>query len=130
VPFITFFLLIDAKHSINGMIQACPSRYVEQILYLISEIDSSLGNYLRGILIEAVAVTVAAFIGLLALDINHSFAIAILTGLSSFVPYLDAAIGATVGRVAALIQFGTMASVLKVLILFAGIRFTDDWLVQ
>lgn len=130
VPFITFFLLLDAKHSINGMIQACPSRYVEQVLYLISEIDSSLGNYLRGILIEAAAVTFAAFVGLLALDINHAFAIAVLTGLSSFVPYLGAAIGAAVGGLAALIQFGTMGPVFQVLLLFMGIRFADDWLLQ
>ena len=130
VPFISFYLLVDANKSISGMIQACPSRYVEQALYLISEIDTSLGNYLRGILIEASAVTLGAYIGLLLLGIDHSVAIAAMAGLSSFVPYLGAAIGAVVGGTAAVFQFGTFTAGLKVVALFGAIRFVDDWLLQ
>lgn len=130
VPFITFFFLMDGNRGISGMIQACPSRYVEQALYLISEIDTSLGNYLRGIIIEAMIVTFIAYIGLLWLGIDHSLAISIMTGVSSFAPYLGAVIGATVGGVAAMLQFGTLMGGLKVVALFAGIRFVDDWLLQ
>jgi len=130
VPFITFFFLLDSKRSISGMIQSCPSRYVEQALYLMSEIDTSLGNYLRGIMLEAMAVAAASYVGLLLLGLDHALAIAALTGLSSFVPYLGAVIGATVGGCAALLQFGTFAAAVKVVLLFAGIRFVDDWLLQ
>ncbi|MBI4421288.1 MAG: radical SAM protein, partial [Gemmatimonadetes bacterium] len=49
-------LLSDGSSAIDGFIQACPSRYVEQALHLISEVDSSLGSYLRGIVLEALAI--------------------------------------------------------------------------
>src|SRR5581483_10208149 len=49
VPFITFYMLMDSSRIIRHAIQACPSRYVEQALHLLCEIDSSLGNYLRGV---------------------------------------------------------------------------------
>lgn len=130
VPFISFFLLIDANKTIAGMIQACPSRLVEQALYLISEIDTSLGNYLRGIIIESIVVAVLAYIGLFFLGVNHAIAISSLAGLSCFVPYLGAIIGAVVGAATAMVQFGDIVPGLQVIALFGGIRFIDDWFLQ
>lgn len=130
VPFITFFLLVDANKTVAGMIQACPSRLVEQALYLISEIDTSLGNYLRGIIIESIVVALMAYIGLSFLGVGHGMAISALAGMSCFVPYLGAVIGAIVGAATAVVQFGDIVPGLKVIALFAGIRFIDDWLLQ
>lgn len=130
VPFISFFFVLESKNSVTRMIQACPSRYVEQALYLLAEIDTSLGNYLRGILLEAFAVGMLAYAGLWMLGLSHTGQIAVLAGVSSFVPYLGAAVGAAVGAVAALIQFGTLGAAMKVILLFAGVRFIDDWFLQ
>ncbi|MBI4377341.1 MAG: AI-2E family transporter [Elusimicrobia bacterium] len=130
VPFISFFLMVDGPRSIGRMIQSCPSRYVEQVLHLISEIDTSLGNYLRGLIVIAAAITVTSFIGLLALGVDQALAIALLSGLSSFVPYLGAIVGALVGGLMAAFQFGTAAAGLKVVALFIGIRLADEFLLQ
>ncbi|HAM37025.1 MAG TPA: hypothetical protein DEB40_03815 [Elusimicrobia bacterium] len=130
VPFITFFLLLDGPDLITALIQACPSRYVEQALHLISEIDSSLGNYLRGILIVALAITVISYLGLLVMGIKGALAIALLSGVSSFVPYLGAIMGAMVGGTAAFLQTGTLMAGLKVVLLFFGIRLADEAFLQ
>jgi len=130
VPFITFFLLLDGPVLIARLIQAAPSRYVEQALHLLNEIDASLGHYLRGILIVALAITAASYLGLLALGVNGALAIAVLSGVSSFVPYLGAVVGALVGGIAAFIQFGTFPAFLKVVLLFTGIRLADEALLQ
>lgn len=130
VPFITFFLLLDGPDIISGLIQACPSRYVEQALHLISEIDTSLGKYLRGILIVALAITAASVVGLWALGVNYALAIAILCGVSSFVPYLGAIMGALVGGGVAFFQFGTFTAFLKVVLLFCLIRLADEAFLQ
>lgn len=130
VPFITFFLLLDGHKSIERLIQACPSRYVEQALYLLSEIETSMGNYLRGLFIIVIAISVASFIGLVSLGVEHSLAIALLSGLSSVVPYLGAVIGAVVGGTAATYQFGSLFAGLKVVVLFTGIRLADEAFVQ
>ncbi|MDD5628547.1 MAG: AI-2E family transporter [Elusimicrobia bacterium] len=130
VPFITFFLLLDGPLIISTTIQAAPSRYVEQALHLLNAIDASLGHYLRGILIVALSITAASYVGLLALGLHAALSIAILAGVSSFVPYLGAVVGALVGGAAAVIQFGTVEASLKVVALFVGIRLADEALLQ
>ncbi len=130
VPFITFFLLLDGTKSIEAAIQAAPSRYVEQSLHLLSEVDNSLGNYLRGIIIVALAITAASFVGLTAMGVNYALAISVLSGVSSFVPYLGAIMGALVGGAVAFFQFHSLAAGFKVVVLFFGIRLADEAFLQ
>jgi predicted PurR-regulated permease PerM len=130
VPFITFFLLLDSGSNVESMIQALPSRLVEQALHLLAEIDTSLGNYLRGLILVALAITAASFVGLVVLGVDQALWIALLSGISSFVPYLGAIIGALVGGLMASFQFGTALAGLKVVALFTGIRLADELVLQ
>ncbi len=130
VPFIGFFFLLDGPDGVEGLIQATPSRYVEQTIHLLSEIDTALGNYLRGIIIVAVAIAVSSYVGLLLLGVDNALAISILSGASSFVPYLGAVVGILVGGAMAFYQFGTFAAVAKVALLFVGIRLADEIFLQ
>jgi predicted PurR-regulated permease PerM len=130
IPFISFFLLIDGPTSVDRLIQVIPARYVEQALHLLSEIDTSLGNYLRGIIIEALAVAAVSYAGLWALGVNQALAIAVLAGFGNFVPYLGPILGGVVGGLAAALQFGSAEAGLKVVLLFLVIRLSDDTLLQ
>jgi predicted PurR-regulated permease PerM len=130
IPFIGFFALLDGPNSITGMIQRCPSRYVEQMMHLSSEIDRSLGAYLRGLVIIALAIAAASYVGLKLLGVNQAFWISVLAGVTSFVPYLGAIVGMVVGGLAAAFQFGTMAAGLKVVLLFLVIRLADEIILQ
>ncbi|HBE87609.1 MAG TPA: hypothetical protein DDW67_00500 [Elusimicrobia bacterium] len=130
VPFITFFILLGGSGIIDYLLDHIPSRHSEIVLHVTSRIDESLGNYLRGILTEAFIIFLIAFSGLVLLGINYSSAIAIIIGFSSLVPYLGAFVGAALASVVAYFQFGTFLAVFNVLMLFAGIRFFDDWFLQ
>jgi predicted PurR-regulated permease PerM len=130
VPFIGFFFLMDSTDGLDGLVQATPSRYVEQTIHLMSEIDTALGNYLRGLIIVAIAIGTATFFGLTLLGVENAFAISILCGITSVVPYMGVVIGIIVGGGMALIQFGTFLAAGKVLALFVGIRLADEILLQ
>jgi predicted PurR-regulated permease PerM len=130
VPFIGFFFLLDGPDGFDHLIQAAPSRYVEQAIHLMGEIDTSLGNYLRGILIVAAAITTISFVGLFAMGVDNAFAIAVLSGVSSFVPYMGAVVGILVGGGMAWYQFGTLWAGVKVAMLFIGIRMADEAFLQ
>jgi len=130
VPFITFFLLLDSKNGLQHLIQVCPSRYVEQALHILSEIDTSLGNYIRGILIIATTIGIASYIGLKILVIDYALAVSTLAGLSSFIPYLGAVMGAAVGALVAFFQYQGVKMPLYVVLLFTGIRLADEAVVQ
>ncbi len=130
VPFIGFFFLLDAPDGVENAIQILPSRYVEQAIHLLSEIDSALGNYLRGILIVAAAIALTSFVGLVILGVDNAIVIAALSGASSFIPYLGAIVGALVGGGMAFYQFGTLSAAMKVVALFVGIRLADEIFLQ
>jgi predicted PurR-regulated permease PerM len=130
VPFITFFLLMDSKRILQNAIQVCPSRYVEQALHLLSEIDTSLGNYIRGLLIISSVIGVSSYIGLVLLEVDYALGVATLAGLSSFIPYLGAIIGAVVGALVAFFQYHNFTMPIYVVVLFLGIRIADEAFVQ
>jgi len=130
VPFITFFILLDSLKLLRRIVQLCPSRYVEQTLHLCSEIDTSLGNYIRGILIVALAIGAASYIGLKVLRVDYALAIAALSGIASFIPYLGAILGMVVGALVAFFQYHDFMIPFQVVILFVGIRLGDEAFVQ
>jgi len=130
VPFIGFFFLYDGPEGFEGLIQALPSRYVEQTIHLTGEIDKALGNYLRGIIIVAVAIGLASYAGLFLLGVDNAFAISVLSGISSFVPYMGVVIGILIGGGMAFYQFGTFSALGKVILLFLGIRLADEILLE
>lgn len=130
VPFITFFLLLDSKKLLQTLIQSLPSRYVEQALHLASEIDSALGNYIRGILIVALAVGTASYVGLKCLKVDYALAIATLCGIASFIPYFGAVLGMAVGGLVAFFQYKSAWVAGQVVLLFLGIRLADEAFIQ
>jgi len=130
VPFITFFILMDSKNLLEEAIQACPSRYVEQVLHVVSELDTALGNYIRGILIIASVIGVASYAGLIFIRVDYALAIAALSGLASFIPYFGALLGMVVGALVAFFQYYNYVVPMRVVILFILIRLGDEAFVQ
>lgn len=130
VPFIGFFFLMDGPGGIEGLIQSCPSRLVEQAIHLLSEIDTALGNYLRGLIIVATIILIVSFLGLITLGVDNALIIAAISAAASVVPYFGLAMGILVGGSMAFYQFGTVMAALKVALLFVGIRVVEETLIQ
>lgn len=130
IPFVSFFILIKGSDLLDVIVEHIPSRYVEIIYHVISRIDNTLGNYLRGIITEAFIVFLLAFFGLFFININYFSILAVIVGFSSIVPYLGAFVGVVISSTIAYLQYGNVYVVLKVVILFGIIRFIDDWFLQ
>ncbi|MCX7905380.1 MAG: AI-2E family transporter [Elusimicrobiales bacterium] len=130
VPFISFFILIKGTRILDILVENIPSRYVEVVFHIVSRVDHSLGNYLRGIITDALILSFIAFFGLFFMNINYYSVIAMLVGISCLVPYVGAFVGAFVSCIIAFLQYGTFYSVLKVLLFFVFLRFIDDWFIQ
>jgi predicted PurR-regulated permease PerM len=130
VPFITFFLMAEGPQLLQGALDFCPSRYIEMVLGIVCEIEESLGNYVRGILLEAVAVGGLTFVGLAALGVNYSVYLGLLVAVANLVPYAGPVVGALSAGVVAAIQFKSGNAVLSVVLLFVAVKFIDDWVFQ
>jgi predicted PurR-regulated permease PerM len=130
IPFIGFFFLLDGPDGVGGLIQACPSRLVEQAIHLLSEIDTALGNYLRGLIIVATVIFIISFLGLIALGVDNALIIAAISAVSSVVPYFGLVMGIVVGGAMAFYQFGAPMAAVKVALLFLAIRGLEETLIQ
>jgi len=130
VPFIGFFFLLDGVDGYEELIQRIPSRYVEQAIHLTAQIDTALGNYLRGLIIVAIAIGTATFVGLAIMGVDNAVAISLLCGVSSLVPYMGVVVGMIVGGGMAWIQFGSFMAAAKVIALFFMIRIGDEIFLQ
>jgi predicted PurR-regulated permease PerM len=119
LPVALFFFLRDWHRFIRLIADLIPRRLYPDVAAIGREIDSVLGEFLRGQLSVMVALSVIYGIGISIVGLDGALSIGLLSGMLSFVPYLGFAVGLLLGTFAAVTQFQTMSAVLGVWIVFA-----------
>lgn len=130
VLMLIFFMLLSGGKTVNTIVEVTPSSYVETILSVFYEIDSVLGKFIRGQLIEAGFVGVMSFIVLSIFNVNFALIIAIVAGFANMVPYLGPFVGLSLAVVVGLVQYQSFIIVLKIVPAFLLIQFLDNNLIQ
>lgn len=130
IPFVTYFALVQGPSLIQEFVEVCPNRHLEKALSLLGKIDEALGNYLRGMFLEAVAVGAVTWLGLLFLGVHYAWQIGLATGVANVVPYLGPICGGVLGASVAYAQFHTLGAAGDVLLLAAAVRLLDDSVFQ
>ncbi|MFW6254649.1 MAG: AI-2E family transporter [Chitinivibrionales bacterium] len=87
VPIVTFFFLTDGHLIHKTALRAIPNRYFEMFVLLFHRITDSLKFFIRGQLIDALAV------GLKIIGVPYAFVIGIVAGIGNLIPYLGPVIG-------------------------------------
>jgi predicted PurR-regulated permease PerM len=89
-PLIFPFLLWDTGNIKRGLLRAVPNRLFEPTLAVLADVDTALGNYVRGIFLEccALGLTVIVFTTIVGVPLQWAIAIGIFTGASNVVPYM------------------------------------------
>ncbi len=100
-PLVFLFLLRDTGEIKRGLLSVVPNRLLEPALTVLADLDRALGDYLRGIFLECVALGFTAMLLLAIVGVSPRWAIAIgiFTGASNVVPYMGSA-AALVGGLA------------------------------
>lgn len=130
IPFISFFVMMSGPALVRRAFDCCPSNQVERLLHLMWALDESIGNYLRGIIVEAGAVALLTFIGLKIVGLKFAFWLALLSGVSNLIPYMGPVVGGAAGIIIAIAQFDTLGPVAQVVAVFAAVQFIDNWILQ
>lgn len=130
IPMLVLFMLVRGGKSVKAIVELVPSRYVETMLSVIYEMDSVLGKFIRGQLIEALFVGTMSCIVLSALGVNYALLIGVTAGVANMIPYMGPAIGLTLASIIALVQFQSAAILIKLIPSFLVIQFLDNNLVQ
>lgn len=130
VPFILFFFLIQGPDMFKRAVTFIPNRYFETSIHLLYKISTQLGNYLRGILIEAGVVGGLSAGFLLLIGVDYALIIASVAGLCNLIPYLGPISGAIPAVIVFYMKMKTINSVFLIIGTFALIQFIDNMLVQ
>lgn len=129
VPFITFFLLLESRSIKKYLISLVPNRYFEVSLNFLYRMDSQIGNYLGGMIIECFIIGTLSATGLYILNVNYFLFIGVVAGVVNVVPYLGPLIGSSLAIIVTLLESGNLTDVFQVIILFLVIRLIDDLLI-
>jgi len=93
VPVITFFFLLDGHIIQKAFLRMIPNRYFEMFVVLIHNIARALQQFIRGQLIDALAVGVLTSIGMAAIGMPSFLIIGLIAGVGNLIPYLGPIIG-------------------------------------
>jgi predicted PurR-regulated permease PerM len=130
IPFLTFFILKDARSLKKNIVAKIPNRYFEMSLSLIHKATLQLGRFIRGQLLDATIVGIMAMIALSLLNLRYALFIGALAGMANLIPFLGPIIGGIPAIVISIIDTGSFSGVLPIIVAFAVIKLIDDVIVQ
>ncbi|MCZ6601637.1 MAG: AI-2E family transporter, partial [Planctomycetota bacterium] len=88
VPVYTFFLLLSLGNIRKTLSEHLPGAYRDRILVVTAKIDRSVSAFFRGRLMICLAKGLLIAIGLWICDVRFAFAIGLLSGVGSLIPFL------------------------------------------
>jgi len=130
IPMLVFFMLLGGSSWINLIVDIVPSDFVESILSIFYEIDSMLGKFIRGQLIEAGFIAVMVTIVMSFFNINFALLIGIGSGIANFIPYFGSITGTVLACLIGIFQYQDVFIILKIIPSFIIIQFIDNHAVQ
>ncbi len=124
IPVLVFFFLKDKVVLIRWFSQYLP-RDRALVTSVWQEVDSQIGNYIRGKVLEILIVWIATYIVFSLLGLPFVMLVSMLVGFSVLIPYIGAAVATIPVALAALFAFGLSAPFWYVLIAYAIIQALD-----
>jgi predicted PurR-regulated permease PerM len=90
---IAFFFVVEGREIKKFFVSLMPNRYFEMILMILHQVNTQLGGYLRGQIIDCSIMATIYITGLSLLDVKGAVAIGIFAGIANAIPYLAPIIG-------------------------------------
>lgn len=119
IPVVTFYLMRDWNIVIANTRQLIPRKLQPSIFRFTKEADAVLSAFFRGQLLVMLSLGIIYSVGLTLIGLQVGIVIGLIAGLVSIVPYLGLIVGLTAAVIAALVQFGTLSSIVWVCVVFA-----------
>jgi len=118
IPVVLFYLLLDWHQVVARIAGAVPRRWIGSVAGMAREVDSLLGQYLRGQLLVMVVLAVYYSAGLSIAGFDVALPVGIITGLLVFIPYLGFGLGLVLALIAAVLQFSDWSGLVAVAVIY------------
>ncbi|KIH76693.1 putative permease [Geoalkalibacter ferrihydriticus] len=124
MPILVFFFLKDKDRILHWM-----QGFLPQERTLVStvwrEVNSQIGNYIRGKILEILIVWIVSGVTFWLLNLNYAMLLGFLVGISVLIPYVGAAVVTLPVALVASFQWGFDQQFFYVLIAYAIIQLLD-----
>lgn len=124
MPILVFFFLKD-KAQILGWFGRYLPRNRGLAMSVWHEVDTQIGNYVRGKVLEILIVWIVTYVTFALLGVPFALLISMLVGFSVLIPYIGAAVVTIPVAIVAFIEFGFTMHFAWVLIAYAIIQLLD-----
>jgi predicted PurR-regulated permease PerM len=104
-PVIAFFLLLDWDRMVAKIDEWTPRPHRDTVRALLGEIDTVIGNFLRGQSLSCLILGTFYAVSLSIIGLNFGVLIGLVCGLLSFIPYVGAFTGFLLAGTVATAQF-------------------------
>ncbi|MBW7862342.1 MAG: AI-2E family transporter [Rhodocyclaceae bacterium] len=124
VPLLVFFMLKDKAEIVSWFLLFLPrERHLVNAVW--ADVDTGIGNYVRGKFIEILIVWVVTYVAFAMLGLPYAMLLSLAVGLSVVVPYVGAAVVTIPVAAVAYFEFGLAPAFWYVLAAYGVIQFLD-----
>jgi predicted PurR-regulated permease PerM len=88
IPIYTFLILLYKTHFILFLSKLFRKEYHPKLQEILTQIKGAVQNYISGLIIEMIAVSILTSIGLYLIGIQYAVLLGIVTGILNLIPYL------------------------------------------
>ncbi|WP_159881216.1 AI-2E family transporter [Paenibacillus puerhi] len=94
IPFVSFYMLKDFHLLEKTTLAIVPKTHRKEIVSLLMDIDTALGNYIRGQFTVCLIIGLLAYIGYWAIGMPYALLLASIVAIFNIIPYLGPFLGA------------------------------------
>jgi len=121
---LTFYMVVEENAMKKLIWSIAPQKHRVYLMQLMSRMQKKIGLWLRGQLILCLSIFILDYLGLLILNVKYALVLALIAGLTEFVPYFGPIIGAIPAVFLAFFQSPTLA--LFVAALYYIVQFVEN----
>lgn len=118
VPLVLFYLLMDWPKLVQRVTQLIPPRMRPHTHEVLVEIDTVLGQYLRGQSLVMLTLAIYYSVSLALFGFDLALPVGVFTGLAVFIPYVGFGTGLLLALMAGLLQFMSWYGVVAVAVVY------------
>jgi len=130
MPVVVFYLLRDFDRLTEGAVALIPEEKRSSLVGLFKEINSTLGNLIRGQLLVALVLSVLYSFGLWLIGVPKWWLLGLISGFAYIVPYLSLVVGLIPSAIVAGIYLEPWwLNPLYVILLFAVVQALEGFII-
>ncbi len=117
VAFISLYTLIAAPSTHETILSVVPKGREEGVNRVLGRIVHTMGGYVRAVSITGAIIGTLSYVGLLLIGVNFPLALAIVAGVSEFIPFIGPFVSGALMVVVAFLQSPTKALITLVFVI-------------